>query len=331
MAVKLRAEDFQRLVQIVSSLDSFRNIRDRIRLTAAAFEGTPRAADILSQIDFDGPARGVAGEIIRQLSQFGRIAGGKEALAIFLNEILMSKADEDQDAAFIRGLFKIYTLDKPIVHSPTIDTWLGTETDSTINEKIIGENTLRHVRILQLALETAKAVVHIDTAEGYGTGFMFAHDLLMTNNHVIKRSDVTMKSVFTFYYELDVDNKPRKVLCVSAKTNGLFYTNAALDYTVVQLDMAATIVQPLILKPMKVDRQQRVAIIQHPGGHFKKISMQNNFVEYADSQVVQYTTSTLPGSSGSPVFDDDFNVIAIHHSGGLLREPNMQQVYLRNE
>ena len=62
----------------------------------------------------------------------------------------------------------------------------------------------------------------------------------------------------------------------------------------------------------------------------KKISMQNNFVAYADANLVQYTTSTLPGSSGSPVFDDEFTVVAIHHSGGMLVEPETQQRYLRN-
>ena len=39
--------------------------------------------------------------------------------------------------------------------------------------------------------------------------------------------------------------------------------------------------------------------------------MQNNFVAYADANIVQYATSTLPGSSGSPVFDDEFKVVAI--------------------
>jgi len=58
--------------------------------------------------------------------------------------------------------------------------------------------------------------------------------------------------------------------------------------------------------------------------------MQNNFVEYADTQVVQYTTSTEPGSSGSPVFNDDFEVVAIHHSGGMLAEPGSGRRYLRN-
>jgi len=32
-------------------------------------------------------------------------------------------------------------------------------------------------------------------------------------------------------------------------------------------------------------RDDRVAIIQHPGGHLKKISVQNNFVAYADANL----------------------------------------------
>ena len=38
----------------------------------------------------------------------------------------------------------------------------------------------------------------------------------------------------------------------------------------------------------------------------------------------------VPGSSGSPVFNDDFVVIAIHHSGGSLVEPATGRRYLRN-
>ncbi len=88
--------------------------------------------------------------------------------------------------------------------------------------------------------------------------------------------------------------------------------------------------EPLVLKPVVVERDQRVNIIQHPGGGPKKISLQNNFVAYADRSVIQYYTSTEPGSSGSPVFNDDFEVVAIHHSGGDLEEPGTGRRYLRN-
>ena len=72
-------------------------------------------------------------------------------------------------------------------------------------------------------------------------------------------------------------------------------------------------------------------IIQHPGGLPKQISFQNNFVQYADATKVQYLTSTLNGSSGSPVFNDKWEVIAVHHAGGELPEPGTELRYLRNE
>ncbi|TXG84359.1 MAG: serine protease, partial [Thermomicrobiales bacterium] len=102
------------------------------------------------------------------------------------------------------------------------------------------------------------------------------------------------------------------------------------DYAVVQLDDPPDFGSPLNLRAALVRRDDRVSIIQHPGGHFKKISMQNNFVAYADREVVQYTTTTLPGSSGAPVLDNDFHVVAIHREGGVLQEPGSGQRYLRN-
>jgi V8-like Glu-specific endopeptidase len=152
----------------------------------------------------------------------------------------------------------------------------------------------------------------------------------MTNNHVIKSQEVAEKSNFSFNYQLDINGKECPTQTIGAFKEGAFYTNEELDYTVVTLKEVPDFGKPLIFKSKLMRRDDRVAIIQHPGGHLKKISIQNNFVAYADNQVLQYTTSTEPGSSGSPVFDDDFQVVGIHHSGGMLPEPNTQQRYLRN-
>ena len=34
------------------------------------------------------------------------------------------------------------------------------------------------------------------------------------------------------------------------------------------------------------------------------------------AEVIRYETDTEPGSSGSPVFDNGWEIIALHHSGG---------------
>jgi V8-like Glu-specific endopeptidase len=66
-------------------------------------------------------------------------------------------------------------------------------------------------------------------------------------------------------------------------------------------------------------------------GQHKQISLQNNFVQYVGGNVMQYITSTLNGSSGSPVFNDGWEVLALHHAGGNIPEPTTQQRYFRNE
>ena len=57
----------------------------------------------------------------------------------------------------------------------------------------------------------------------------------------------------------------------------------------------------------------------------------HNVVVFVGQNRVQYPTDTMPGSSGSPVFDSDWNVVALHYSGGKLREPGTNGIYYRNE
>jgi V8-like Glu-specific endopeptidase len=120
-----------------------------------------------------------------------------------------------------------------------------------------------------------------------------------------------------------------------ARKGGIFHTNDSkyMDYSIVELEG-----QPgnkwgwLPLQVRTIERGERVNIIQHAGGRPKQVALQNNFVEYFGGNVIQYVTSTLPGSSGSPVFNDSWEVVALHHAGDeRLREPTTQRTYFRNE
>jgi V8-like Glu-specific endopeptidase len=41
--------------------------------------------------------------------------------------------------------------------------------------------------------------------------------------------------------------------------------------------------------------------------------MHHNVVRFVDDAVLQYWTDTEAGSSGAPVFDEEWNVVALHH------------------
>jgi hypothetical protein len=325
MAVKLSQLDFQKLTRIVANLPEFGTERDRRRLVSGALEGVPKSDIILARLDLSGAPMLAAIEAIRFLASFGQVAYGKEALGVFLNYIQPFIGGED--VTFIATLFATYPLDAPAIPDLPLDRWRGTESPKDIYEKIIGEDTLRHINVLERALEAARAVVHLRVTkqsgqQAFGTGFLITPDLLMTNNHVISSPYEAAATEYSFNYQLGRDGKLLDIVPAHAMPGNLFHTNPDLDYTVLPLvDEPGNTFGCLRLKATIARLDDRVTIIQHPGGHLKKISMQNNFVVYADSRVVQYTTSTLPGSSGSPVLnDDDFEVMAIHHSGGILEK-----------
>lgn len=330
--IQLSRSDFQRLTHIVQNLPDFANVRDRRRLVAGALEGVSQADVILARLDLDGTPMAVSVEIVRFLAQFGQVVYGKEALGVFLNYIEPFLSDEN--AEFISSLFATYALDAHVSPGRPLEHWRGVGSVADVQEKIIGENTLRHLYVLELALRAARAVVHLRVgreggSEVLGTGFMVAADLLMTNHHVIRSATEAEATTGSFNYQLDYKGHVCDLVTARAIHGGVFYTNSELDYTIIQLDNPPES-GALTLRAVQVQRGDRVTIIQHPGGHLKQISMQNNFVAFADAQIVQYTTSTLPGSSGSPVLNDALEVVAIHHSGGMLVEPGTGRRYLRN-
>jgi endonuclease G, mitochondrial len=68
-------------------------------------------------------------------------------------------------------------------------------------------------------------------------------------------------------------------------------------------------------------------IIQHPAGARRQFAIrENECVQDTDSDVIWYMSDTAQGSSGSPVFNDSFQVVALHHSG--VARQNAQGLYV---
>ena len=54
--------------------------------------------------------------------------------------------------------------------------------------------------------------------------------------------------------------------------------------------------------------------MQHPRGEKKQVALRENRIVDIPDRFLHYAADTEPGSSGSPVFNDQWEVVALHHA-----------------
>ncbi|WP_257386662.1 DNA/RNA non-specific endonuclease [Tahibacter caeni] len=208
---------------------------------------------------------------------------------------------------------------------------LGDTRESTLSfERIIAGNELQDVNYLARGERAARAVARVairaasGRLEGWGTGFLIAPGVLLTNNHVLPDARQAQRSEAHFGYELDVDGNPQSFETFALEPERLFRTSEQLDFTVVAVRAKAENgpsalssygCLPLVAALGKVSEGEWLTIVQHPRGERKQLCIRENQLIKRDTDVLWYSTDTLGGSSGSPVFNNDWFVVALHHSG----------------
>jgi endonuclease G len=158
----------------------------------------------------------------------------------------------------------------------------------------------------------------------WGTGFLIAPNVLLTNNHVIESAAAAALSQAQFGYEIDLADAPLEPVSFALDPERLFLTAVELDFTVVavkdisvsgQVPLRTYGYLPLLDVPGKALEGEWLTIAQHPRGERKQLCVRENRLIKRADDVLWYSTDTLPGSSGAPVFNNDWFVVALHHSG----------------
>ena len=208
-------------------------------------------------------------------------------------------------------------------------------------ESIINsEDNFLDIHLLRGAIYCAMAVGRVELPEGTarGTGFLVAPDLLLTNQHVLKEQAYLAEAVVRFNYLNDTSGVAAAGNVTRIKPD--FYKvspPADLDYALVRLvdkPLAAITVEAedgmrpmaellaagkhkgyLVLAPRVLIPNSRVNILQHPDGNPLKVVMTQNYIVHVTDKRAQYVADTMEGSSGSPVFNANWEVVALHHSG----------------
>jgi len=248
-----------------------------------------------------------------------------------VDELVKSVLDTYPDNTFLKSALFAKEIDFSV--APDIDDtsdWQDVS-EETLEVLTMEQSTLLHVNFLAKGLRRSKSVGKVEIKIGsnrysVGTGFLFKikglEDLFfITNYHVINDKKYIERTRIIFDYELDIEGNTVPSRSFKIDETGPWYCseikeNDATIFKLIDEDDTLTEYGWIELKEIEIAQNDFVNIIQHPEGEMKQISLYHNIVTNTNERVVQYLTDTLKGSSGSPVFNSDWEVVALHHSGG---------------
>ncbi|GEM_PF-3769113 len=196
-----------------------------------------------------------------------------------------------------------------------------------------GRNSLQPIAFLEQGIKLAKAVglVAVNGSidqPSTGTGFLISEDVLLTCNHVLPDKDVASDSLIFFDYQQTVSgelvNDPHNAETKEyfrLRPDYFFHTSpkfTGLDYTLVQVDgkpgsKYGFIQLPELDEATKFKDGWDVFIIGHPNGRPKEIAVSDNDILWHNDQVIVYEADTETKMSGSPVFNDSWDLIGLHY------------------
>ncbi len=223
--------------------------------------------------------------------------------------------------------------------------------DAEYLEAVFGEDEYKTIQWYRAGLEAAKSVARIvgPLAKTVGTGFVLPGEALhpawagrlvvLTNFHVANRLAVhpgRAPADLRVQFEDDEEAFPiEKILWespfVAPGTNppGSFDTTVLLLHS--EVPPPAPSYQLSTGPTPGVD--ERVYVIGYPLGQALAFSLHDNKVLGSSAALIHYRAPTRPGSSGSPVFDEEWRLIGLHHAGApnLARLDQPDTTYAANE
>ncbi|MFI9810053.1 trypsin-like serine peptidase [Streptomyces sp. NPDC052301] len=196
-------------------------------------------------------------------------------------------------------------------------------------ERILGvSKDLQAWSFLPRGARAARTVARISVRENgrelpLGTGFLVSPSLLMTNHHVLTDAEAAQQCFVEFDAQVTVDNTPQPSVRLELDPDAFFVADERLDFALVLVAPDAGGRPPgetfgwnrLSAQPGKLVVGEPVNVIGHPMGRLKEIAVRDNMLQVRLDDFLQYKTDTEPGNSGSPVFNDQWEVVALHHSG----------------
>lgn len=308
--VKSIAKDVQSAIKKLAN-PSYWDIATSAEAALAAGNITAARKDYLRFIEHDGVDAFAIASALRQLNEVWRITEGSESKRALV-QLLSSKLLQ------LKG-GEVELSSKQIQQQLTIN--------SGSYEKIYGSAATLTLDWYLKGLSRCENIARIgkDPTRGIGTGFLIKGEklhpkwngqtILVTNAHVISDDPTDEATPFldaVAYFERrgGIETRFTEILWHSNKTN--------LDITVLALEEKLILnAEYPIARSMPINSpDSRIYVIGHPGGGTLAFSLQDNELVSYDNSHIWYRTPTEGGSSGSPIFNSQWELIGVHHKGG---------------
>jgi len=166
-------------------------------------------------------------------------------------------------------------------------------------------------------LAALRAVGRIESPLGtaMGTGVLVDKQVLLTCKHVFERIfDQGLRSAWVRFgyktgkYGLELGEVFE--LDISSIHYYVTQSNHTLDYALARIN-GETACHAVSLSSAWLNRMQNVRIVHHPRGEAAQISDIGQIVA-VNKEYIQHNIKTDYGSSGAPIFDQNWQVVAIH-------------------
>jgi endonuclease G len=181
--------------------------------------------------------------------------------------------------------------------------------------------------------------IHIRDANrrvGWGTGFLVAPNLLLTNQHVLDSLQTARFSRVEFDYEETFIGEVLPSATFDLAPDIFFVSNPAIggkDYALVAVasrarpdsrrpdaSLAEFGYNVLVREEGKLAKGELIYCIHHPEGQARQVNLHENRLTALDEPALQdlwmhYETDTEQGSSGAPLYNYEWLVVGIHHMG----------------
>jgi hypothetical protein len=272
--------------------------------------------------------------ILDQLERLGRLENGERPVVIVThNGSRMSSGTElgKRLAEIEKEIEAAYGGDAPLADLPsTPEVLIFGGTGEWVTGAFIEQARLIGRRVARLLVPRYSGGNLVHPVGGVGTGWLIAPGLLLTNHHVIEARERDEppasaadfkrqgeKTVLWFDYHREGQIEAQDLIAVTVTE--VVASHPELDYALLRVPDSASLADrqqvAVIEGRPELARGTRLNIVQCPGGGPLRYAIRNNFYVGLGQHPYQmrYLTDTLRGSSGAPVLDDSWQVVAMHH------------------